>query len=133
MICQEYLWTLANPPEDMGCGTPDPHPVFKKTGRLEASFSVITRKLQVSYENLPPPKKGQRRTEGGFMMEENTRIGTLIEYWMKHNEDHAESYIAWAAKAANAGNQELSRILVRIYLESKRLNRLLEAAKKAHC
>jgi hypothetical protein len=67
------------------------------------------------------------------MMEENVKIGNLIEYWMKHNEDHAESYMKWAAKAASAGNDELSRILIRIYLESKRLNRLLEAAKKVHC
>jgi hypothetical protein len=67
------------------------------------------------------------------MMEENAKIGNLIEYWMKHNEDHAESYMKWAAKAASAGNEELSRILVRIYLESKRLNKLFEAAKKAHC
>jgi hypothetical protein len=50
----------ANPPEDKGCGMPDPHPAFfKESGDLKVSFSVITHKLQVSYENLPPPKKGQ--------------------------------------------------------------------------
>ena len=65
-------------------------------------------------------------------MEDNARIGTLIDYWMKHNEEHAETYMKWAAKAASAGNEKLSRILVRLYLESKRLNRLFEAAKKAH-
>ncbi len=64
-------------------------------------------------------------------MEEITKIGNLIEYWMKHNEEHAESYMEWATKAAKAGNEDLSRILVRIYLESKRLNRLFESAKKA--
>jgi len=66
-------------------------------------------------------------------MEEITKIRHLIEYWMKHNEDHAESYMEWAAKAENAGNEDLSRILVRLYLESKRMNRLFESAKKASC
>lgn len=64
-------------------------------------------------------------------MEEITKIRNLIEYWMKHNEDHAESYMKWAAKAANAGNEDLSRILVKLYLESRRLNRLFDSAKKA--
>ena len=64
-------------------------------------------------------------------MEELAKLRDLIEYWMKHNEHHAETYMKWAAKAANAGNEELSRRLVRIYLESRRLNRLFEAAKKS--
>ncbi len=64
-------------------------------------------------------------------MEEITKIGNLIDYWMKHNDEHAESYMKWAAKAEAIGNKELSRILVRIYLESKRLSRLFESAKKA--
>lgn len=48
---------------------------------------------------------------------------------MKHNDEHAESYMRWAAKAEALGNKELSRILVRLYLESKRLNRLFKLAK----
>ncbi len=65
------------------------------------------------------------------MMEEITKIRNLIDYWMKHNDEHAESYMKWAAKAEAVGNKELSRILVRLYLESKRLNGLFELAKKA--
>ncbi len=64
-------------------------------------------------------------------MEKMAQIGSMIEYWMRHNEGHAKSYMEWAAKAADAGNTDLSRILVRLYLESKRLNRLFAAAKKA--
>jgi hypothetical protein len=52
---------------------------------------------------------------------------------MKHNEDHAKSYMEWAMKASDAGNIDLSRILVKLYLESKRLNRLFESARKASC
>lgn len=64
-------------------------------------------------------------------MEEITKIYDMIDYWMKHNDEHAESYMKWAAKAEAIGNKKLSRILVRIYLESKRLSRLFESAKKA--
>jgi hypothetical protein len=35
-----------------------------------------------------------------------------------------------ANKASVAGNEELSNIFVKLYLESRRLNRLFEAAKK---
>lgn len=64
-------------------------------------------------------------------MEEMEKIGKLLDYYMQHNNEHAETYMDWANKASLNGNEELSRILVRLYLESKRLNRLFEAAKKA--
>jgi len=64
-------------------------------------------------------------------MEEIKRIRNLIEYWMKHNEKRAESYMEWAAKVSDKGNEDLSRILVRLYLESRRMNRLFEEARKA--
>jgi len=66
-------------------------------------------------------------------MREIRKIRHLLDYWMSHNEDHAESYMRWASWASDEGNEELSRILVKLYLESKRLNRLFESAKKASC
>lgn len=63
-------------------------------------------------------------------MEEIQKIRKLIEYCMKHNEDYAESYMDWASKAANAGNENLSRILIKLSLESRRINRLFEQAQK---
>ena len=63
-------------------------------------------------------------------LEENEKIVNLIEYWIRHNEDHAKSYMEWASKAADAGNEDLSRILVKLYLESRRMNRLFEEARK---
>ncbi|HAX93128.1 MAG TPA: hypothetical protein DCY25_04120, partial [Bacteroidales bacterium] len=47
-----------------------------------------------------------------------------------HNNEHAEKYMELANKASVAGNEELSNIFVKLYLESRRLNRLFEAAKK---
>jgi ferritin len=64
-------------------------------------------------------------------MEEVTKIRQLIEHWMQHNNYHAKSYMEWAVKTADAGNENLSKILIRIALESKRMNRLFESAKKA--
>jgi len=44
---------------------------------------------------------------------------------MKQNEDHAQSYIKCAAKAASAGNDELSGISVGLSLESGTLNKYM--------
>jgi len=63
-------------------------------------------------------------------MEEMEKIGKLLDYYMKHNNEHAEMYMDWANQASLNGNEELSRIFVRLCLESRRLNRLFEAAKK---
>jgi hypothetical protein len=63
-------------------------------------------------------------------MKEMEKIGVLIDHWREHNKEHAESYMDWAAKASDEGNEELSRILTKLSLESKRLNRLFQAAKK---
>jgi hypothetical protein len=63
-------------------------------------------------------------------MTELEKIGTLIDYWQEHNKEHAKNYMRWAVQASDEGNEELSRILTRLALESKRLNRLFQAAKK---
>jgi hypothetical protein len=63
-------------------------------------------------------------------MTELEKIGTLIDHWQEHNNEHAELYMDWATKTSSLGRQELSRILTRLALESKRLNRLFQAAKK---
>jgi len=64
-------------------------------------------------------------------MSDIRKIRTLLDYWTSHNQDHTESYMRWAAWASDEGNKELSRILVKLSLESRRLNRLFNAAKKA--
>ncbi len=64
-------------------------------------------------------------------MKELEKIGLLIDHWQEHNNEHAELYIDWAAKTSSLGRQELSRIFIRLALESKRLNRFFKAAKKA--
>lgn len=63
-------------------------------------------------------------------MDELEKLKMLLNYWMKHNNEHAEAYRDWAKKASSLGNEELSRILVRLYMEQKRLNRRFEEAKR---
>jgi hypothetical protein len=64
-------------------------------------------------------------------MTELEKIGALIDHWQEHNNEHAELYMDWAVKTSTLGRQELSRILTKLALESKRLNRFFQAAKKA--
>ena len=63
-------------------------------------------------------------------MVESEKVRELLDCYMQHNNQHAEKYMELANKAKLFGNEELSRIFVRLYLESRKLNRLFEAAKK---
>jgi hypothetical protein len=63
-------------------------------------------------------------------MVELDKIRTLLDYYRQHNNEHAEKYMELATSTRLAGNEELSGIFVKLYLESRRLNRLFEAAKK---
>ncbi len=66
---------------------------------------------------------------GGFM-NELMKLKGLLHYWKEHNNEHAQSYMDWAEKVSSTGNEELSRTLVRLYMEQKRLNRRFEEAKR---
>lgn len=63
-------------------------------------------------------------------MNQLEKLKGLLHYWEAHNNEHANSYMDWAAKISSLGNQELSKTLVRLYMEQKRLNRRFEEAKR---
>ncbi|MFZ3135767.1 MAG: hypothetical protein WA126_00075 [Thermodesulfovibrionales bacterium] len=63
-------------------------------------------------------------------MEQLKKLKRLLNYWREHNNEHAKIYMDWAVKVSSAGNEELSRMLVRLYMEQKRLNRRFEEAKR---
>ena len=63
-------------------------------------------------------------------MEQLKKLKRLLNYWMEHNNEHAQIYMDWAQKVSSTGNEELSRTLVRLYMEQKRLNRRVEEAKR---
>ena len=66
---------------------------------------------------------------GGFM-EQLRKLKRLLNYWTEHNNEHAQTYMDWAEKVSSTGNEELSRTLVRLYMEQKRLNRRFEEVRK---
>lgn len=63
-------------------------------------------------------------------MEQLKKLKRLLNYWKEHNNEHAQIYMDWAEKVSSIGNEELSRTLVRLYMEQKRLNRRFEEAKR---
>jgi hypothetical protein len=70
---------------------------------------------------------------GGANMEnmnELEKLKKLLYYWMEHNNRDAQNYRDWAEKASSLGNEELSKILIGLSDETKKLNRLFEEAIK---
>ncbi len=64
-------------------------------------------------------------------MNEMEKLKKLLYHWQHHNDEHAEVYRAWADKASNLGNKELSKVLGKIYHETKKMNGLFEKAIEA--
>lgn len=63
-------------------------------------------------------------------MNELEKLKRLLHHWNEHNNEHAEIYRDWAEKASSLGNEELSKVLDKLYHETKKLNGLFEEAIK---
>ncbi len=61
-------------------------------------------------------------------MNELDKLKHLLHHWKEHNDEHAETYRTWAEKAATLDNEELSKILDKLYHETKKMNGLFEEA-----
>lgn len=59
------------------------------------------------------------------------KLKRLLHHWMEHNDEHAETYKEWAEKVLSTGNKELSDNLLKLYVETKKLNGLFQEALKA--
>lgn len=64
-------------------------------------------------------------------MNDLAKLKRLLHHWMEHNDEHAETYKEWAERAASFGNKELSDNLLKLYIETKKLNELFHEALKA--
>ena len=85
------------------------------------------------HEHIPEliPSEGplERPPETGRTAEiEKLRI--LIQHWMEHNHEHAETYIEWAEKALASGNMDIARMLKEIAEETRKIDALFERARK---
>jgi rubrerythrin len=61
-------------------------------------------------------------------MDELARLGKLLQHWMEHNDEHAETYRDWAEKASSLGNEDLSKVLNSLHDQTKRLKDLFDEA-----
>jgi len=61
-------------------------------------------------------------------MDELEKMKRLLRHWIEHNNEHVQLYRDWAEKAASLGNKELSKILICLSDETKKLDRLFEKA-----
>lgn len=59
------------------------------------------------------------------------KLKLLVEHWMEHNHEHADTYNQWAEKAGHTGNIRLADALKKIADETEKMNGLFETAKKA--
>jgi ABC-type multidrug transport system ATPase subunit len=74
-----------------------------------------------------PPEKA---AGGADFMPEMEKLRILLEHWMEHNHEHAETYIQWAEKAESGGNAALAEMLKKIAGETKKIDSLFEQARK---
>ena len=63
-------------------------------------------------------------------MEELAKLKHLIVHWAEHNEEHAESYLGWADKAASMGKPKLEAALRELAGEARKLEPLFKAAQE---
>jgi predicted HTH transcriptional regulator len=63
-------------------------------------------------------------------MNELEKLKKLLYYWIEHNDRDAQIYWDWAEKVSSFGNKELTKVLIGLSDETKKLNRLFEEAIK---
>ena len=61
---------------------------------------------------------------------EMEKLRILLEHWMEHNHEHAETYIQWVEKAVAAGNNDVAEMLKEIAAETEKIDTLFEKARK---
>ena len=65
------------------------------------------------------------------MVTEKEKLGKLLNYWLKHNEEHANTYLEWSKKARAEGLNDVAEMLKEASNKALSLNALfLEALKK---
>ncbi len=71
---------------------------------------------------------GKREEATGASEMEKLRI--LIEHWMEHNEEHAETYLQWADKAESAGKADLAEMLREIAQQTRKIDSSFQRARR---
>ena len=56
------------------------------------------------------------------------RLVKLLEHWIKHNQDHSDTYRDWARKAAGEGQTDIAQLIENAAEKTTRINREFEEA-----
>ncbi len=57
------------------------------------------------------------------------KLQVMIEHWIEHGDSHTENYTEWAAKASEAGEEEVSREIHLAIVDSEAVKKHLQRAK----
>ena len=68
--------------------------------------------------------------EGRSKLSEKEKLGKLLEYWIKHNEEHAKNYLEWSKKAHGEGLKSVVSLLEEASELTISINQLFEKAIK---
>ena len=61
-------------------------------------------------------------------LSEREKLGKLLEYWIKHNEEHARSYLEWSKKADGEGLKDVVSLLEEACEITMSINQLFRKA-----
>ena len=64
------------------------------------------------------------------MLSERKKLGKLLEYWIKHNEDHAKTYLEWSKKVDPESLKDVVSLLEDASKATISINELLRNAMK---
>ena len=51
----------------------------------------------------------------------------MLEHWLRHNDEHAQSYGRWADKARSLGEEEIQNLLQEMAGDARRQNQRLQS------
>ena len=57
------------------------------------------------------------------------KLQVMIEHWIEHGDSHTDNYTEWAAKASEAGEEEVSREIHLAIADSEAVKQHLQRAK----
>ncbi|MCK4793176.1 MAG: hypothetical protein KAV87_56115 [Desulfobacteraceae bacterium] len=68
--------------------------------------------------------------EGQGKLSEREKLGKLLEYWIKHNREHAKTYLEWSKKADSNSLEDVVGLLKEASEITMSINDLFEKAIK---
>ncbi len=70
---------------------------------------------------------GEQPGTVGSPLSDREKLTRMLEHWVQHNEEHAQSYGKWADKARSLGEEEIHDLLQEMAGEARRQNQKLES------